>query len=836
MKSTYPKPQNVMTVISNKDDFYHTILDKHRLPYQNDGYYLSVGRLPQATDEGTVVYISVILSQFRELLNILAPLLSREGLTFWALKDKKTAKSVLYGISGHENIGKAFIIFIPANRDFNKIIAKLITLTSEFKGSEIPDHLHLGGLVYTPTAETGNGQPFNPKKLQSFQQKYIVFNTLKFDVKGHVLKGIYIKGFLQLGKCVIKEGKKFMCSDEIGNDMKNRLEWQKKIHEDLADIINTPKIIDLFEENGNTYLVMEFIKGKNLQDVIKQIYSGRSWLQLHIHDRIKLLNILLEIAEILEKIHSKGYIHRDVTPANFILTQANKLYAIDFEMAYETKLNYPIHMFGLGTQGFMSPDQLQEKKPTKQDDIYGFGGLMNSLLTNIQPLKYDFQNTNEVQRRLFFFTEDLPIAKLIARCLSKFPNERPTLEEIKLELASSLAIQKNILKDIRPLEIPSPPAYSTLKELIGSAFRGLTVSELTADAGLFTLKAPFDFKFGCRPIMGTGTGLVCPMTGILYLLHTAGSANCPDTVTSFFKTYVKKYQNLILGSNQGLTAGLFYGTAGKAIAIHYALLAGILPHTQASKTLIQDCFALLSDSLELANGVAGQVLAAILIYQTAPDVFLREKLNSYVRILLELQNSDGSWDTKKEGEKKILQDLENGVSGILLSLIKYDALFPDEQTKMTIEKGLLWLKKNIPSGKSIAPEEEESLMDGSGGIALVFLYAYEHLKNGTYKSIAEKILHEHTDYIVTADYTLATGMLGMGVIYIEAARICNNPEWEKRVAWIYAILENSAYRKESDKVLWNITNIKEYDGGLLMGSGGAILFLLKLEEMLYGVK
>lgn len=822
------KTTKVIPLMANSDH-YKSILDKHRLSYKTAGYYLFAGADP--TTDGTLIYISVILSEIRRLLNILAPQLAAERLPFWVVRDKEAAKNILYGMLGNENLSKAIIVFVPANRDFNVIAQKLVGLTQGFQGPPIPDCTHLGGLVYiTPPEQQDKPQSTaKSRKREAFQQKYIVFSTLKEDPKGDVLKGIYIKGFMRLGRCVIKEGRKLMLSDDVGRDMKDRMEWQHKVHQDLSGMIHIPEIIDLFEEKGNHYLVMEFIKGQILQEAINMIYKGKTWLQLPAIDKIRLLELLLTTIEMVETIHLQGYVHRDVTTTNFLLTAKNELYMIDFELTYGINLRYPLPVFGIGTPGFMSPEQEQEEKPTEKEDIYGLGAMMIVFFTNMRPGKIDQQHMEQVRNSIFFFTGNDALATITGRAVSKLANQRPELHEIKNIVTGMLAAQKNPTVTNSPVfEIPAIPSPAAVTTLLDSAFEGLTIPELSDNAKLFNVKAPYDFGIKARPNLGPGVGLMSPITGIFYVIDKAGAENCPSKIILFFRDYVRKHSDLILGNYEGLQPGLFYGSAGKALALHYGIRAGILPPNKQYEGIIRDCFSQLPESLDITHGIAGQAAAALLIYTTAPTTFLKETIDSCIKILLSQQKTDGSWQLLKDGEKKIELDIESGVSGIVLVLLQYDRIFPADPTKMSIERGLLWLKKNVPLKNS---EKGITISGSATGCALVFLYAYEHLKNTWMKDTAEKILWQFIPYPVIEDYSLSIGLGIMGITYIKAAQICHNPEWSKRASWIYSVMEHTAHKKKTDKVSWNMTGLPDYDGDLVTGTAGIVLFLLEMQEM-----
>lgn len=413
---------------SISDGDFSEVLLKHGLGYKTDDLYHSVsfGRM----QEYKVLSISVVQSQIREVLEVLVPFLMAERLSFRLVKNQDIALWILNGLLSYGHIGKTILIHLPSNRDFGDITKQLIALTKDFKGPEVPNEFHLGGLVYLTLEEGEFVQKTSPRRFQFFKGKYILSSNLKSDPKGDVWEGTFINGLFGTRRCIIKEGRRFMCSDPAGRDMKDRLEWQHFIHQHFAEKINIPAIFDLFEDNGNTYLITEFIKGKTLRQMINETYAHENWIDFSNTTKVKLLHLLLQVIYMLQEIHEGGYIHRDLNPSNFILTSKNKLYIIDLELAYSKISEYPLPAFGLGTLGFMSPEQMRGEVPTEKEDIYGLGALMMILFTGAKSVDASM-DVEEIQNCVYTLTREPQLSYLIRKCLSKFPGERPDLKEIE---------------------------------------------------------------------------------------------------------------------------------------------------------------------------------------------------------------------------------------------------------------------------------------------------------------------------------------------------------------------------------------------------------------------
>jgi hypothetical protein len=334
-----------------------------------------------------------------DLLNGIVPFLIDTGVTFKVVKNFELAKDLLDGHLGNKLIGKIITIYPEKPETANRLAKELIKLTQDFKGPRIPTDFHLGGCVYVRygsgnailrTNSEGNAEkyildahqkpiidnysvPFElPKgimwpfdgilyKKRAVQKKVInrIYRTikpLKCDARGFVWKALYVKGLFRTGVCVIKQGKLNMCSDEYGNDIHNRILWQKELHDRLKDLVPIPRIIDMFQEDGDTYLVMDMIDGVTLYRRKLEINRrSLSWTALEINSKVLIIDYILSIIKIIETLHLNGFVHRDITPVNFIIDKKEQIYLIDIELAYSLEQKKPSPPFGIGTPGFIWP-------------------------------------------------------------------------------------------------------------------------------------------------------------------------------------------------------------------------------------------------------------------------------------------------------------------------------------------------------------------------------------------------------------------------------------------------------------------------------------------------
>ncbi|PSB53611.1 protein kinase [filamentous cyanobacterium Phorm 6] len=148
-----------------------------------------------------------------------------------------------------------------------------------------------------------------------------------------------------------------------------------KLHDQI------PSLSAHFEENGEFYLVQDFIEG---HDLTKELILGKKSSESH---TIKLLH---EILEVLAIVHQQNVIHRDLKPANLMRRQDGKIILIDFGAVKEISTmivnaqGQTSFTVGIGTSGYM-PSEQANGKPKPCSDIYAVGMIGIQALTGQAP-------------------------------------------------------------------------------------------------------------------------------------------------------------------------------------------------------------------------------------------------------------------------------------------------------------------------------------------------------------------------------------------------------------------------------------------------------------------
>jgi WD40 repeat protein/serine/threonine protein kinase len=197
---------------------------------------------------------------------------------------------------------------------------------------------------------------------------------------------------------------------------------------------NIIRIHDLFKDEREAFISMEYVDGPNLSDLrLEQPERVFAWKYLE--------PLVKQLCEALDYAHSERVIHRDLKPANMMLDSRGRLKLSDFGIAAQVSDSVSrVSMVRHGKSGtvtYMSPQQMDGKLPQVTDDIYALGATLYELLTSRPPF-YSGDIAHQVRNLLpqpiaerlaeLEIQNEVPpaVAALIMACLGKSPEQRPT--------------------------------------------------------------------------------------------------------------------------------------------------------------------------------------------------------------------------------------------------------------------------------------------------------------------------------------------------------------------------------------------------------------------------
>ncbi len=201
-----------------------------------------------------------------------------------------------------------------------------------------------------------------------------------------------------------------------------------------ASSLSHPNIVEIYdvgEDDGNFYIVMEYIEGKTLKQLIKK----RGVLSLP-----ETMDIMLQLLDALASAHDSYIIHRDIKPQNIMIKESGLVKITDFGIAMALN-NAQLTQTNsvMGSVHYLPPEQASGKGSTIRSDIYSLGILMFEMLTGKCPFKGD----SAVEIALKHMKEPLPSVREIN------PVVPQSVENIVLKAAAKNP--KNRYRDVREM-------------------------------------------------------------------------------------------------------------------------------------------------------------------------------------------------------------------------------------------------------------------------------------------------------------------------------------------------------------------------------------------------
>ena len=194
-----------------------------------------------------------------------------------------------------------------------------------------------------------------------------------------------------------------------------------------AAALNHPNVVSVFDtgsDKGTHFIVMEYLQGKTLSEVIKEDAPLPP-------DQVAVIG--QAVAEALAFAHEAGIVHRDIKPGNIMLTPAGDVKVMDFGIARATSSESLTQTATvLGTAAYLSPEQAQGEGVDARSDIYSLGVVLYEMLTGRAPFAGDsavtvaYKHVREDPVPLGRVNRSIPpgLEAVVMKCLAKSPSSR----------------------------------------------------------------------------------------------------------------------------------------------------------------------------------------------------------------------------------------------------------------------------------------------------------------------------------------------------------------------------------------------------------------------------
>jgi serine/threonine-protein kinase len=199
---------------------------------------------------------------------------------------------------------------------------------------------------------------------------------------------------------------------------------------------NIVNIYDVGEDAGLHYIVMEYVPGRNLKDLIRA--AGTLGAR-------QAVDLGRQLCAALAYAHQRGLVHRDIKPQNILVTPEGLVKVADFGIAKGLHdINLTATGIAMGTVHYASPEQVEGKEATAASDIYAAGVVLYEMLAGRLPFEGEtpvsiaLKHINETPLRLRAYNPQVPagLETVVLTALSKRPEDRfPSADALGQALA-----------------------------------------------------------------------------------------------------------------------------------------------------------------------------------------------------------------------------------------------------------------------------------------------------------------------------------------------------------------------------------------------------------------
>jgi serine/threonine-protein kinase len=338
-----------------------------------------------------------------------------------------------------------------------------------------------------------------------------------------------------------------------------------------ASNLSHPNIVGVYDfgrQGGTYFMVMEYVNGRTLADMLKN--DGALMPQ-------RAADIASDVAAALGFAHRNGVVHRDVKPANILVSATGTVKVADFGIARAMNVatEQDLTQAGavMGTATYFSPEQAQGGNPDPRSDLYSLGIVMYEMVAARPPFVADnplataYKQVHDAPRPLHGYAPDVPrgYEAIVMKLLAKTPTARyPSADDLRTDLrrfrdglpVAALAGAASAAAATTVVAAQRPPAPVAPTQTVAYEPTRIVPSEIRPPAGGPTTAVPYDYeepprRNGWLIAGGVLAALIIAIGAVILYrsLHDDSSSTKTVTLTNFTNQPIAQAKQAVTALN-----------------------------------------------------------------------------------------------------------------------------------------------------------------------------------------------------------------------------------------------------------------------------------------------
>lgn len=792
----------------NNDDYYFTEIEPYRKNIEYNVFcktpwtYISFIQAAKLIS-GWKIHISATLDNHSDILRIVAKYAFEKHISFKYASSKKDFISLNSKMISRSSSGK-FIVLYPEQSDFQIVLDELYILLKDFEGPYILSDKNykdskvlfyrygeINPITFLDDYGTITSRIINTKTNELVidkRQAYFVLPDWVVDIdlskpkttesellsKYHITKSLYFsaQGGVYLGTnlkdnqvYVIKEARSFAGIDIHGVYGTSRLKHEYEILKKLDDTNATPRVKEIINELGNTYLVEEYVSGETLKSFphrnspyINQQKDIDNLDSKPMQEYITLLEkIMVGTLKSISEIHKKGIVINDISHGNIMFDSNTGIVKfIDFEIASSIEENKTSDAV-FQTPGFSCPSN---SCTVIQAELYKVGLIFlycivpyNALYHLSSQKVFDclerFYSTTVLPKHLLNIIENLLCYKynIAEEALKDLldNNKDSSRKAVNTSIINYNKLLNSVCKNISD--------FIAGKDILGTDTQGISTNKFCLSFGVF--------------------GMLDVVKDFSSALQQNNILNYSDIIHYFMKSFYKEKYSI----------SLFVGLSGIASTMLD------LGYNKEADLIMRKATAINTQTYDYAYGLAGRGITLLKFYdKTKSQDYLEYAISDALTIQKNEIEIDGLiyW---RDSEGDIYAGLTRGNAGIALYFLHLylttnksnyldygvKVLNTDIKRIYTGDDGFMSLDRQ-PLGSKV-PVYSPYIHTGLAGLGCVLVRFYLVTKNIEYLELINKIIENcYSKFVLFPGYL--RGAIGLMSFYQDCAYILSISEAE----------------------------------------------------------